>query len=342
MMYYLFALVTLVGLLSTVCKDVLSVVLTNWQEPLGVGLIIGRPPYHLQHNKYRNNDNRIILHHTVFLKCVQLYFSTVTENISVAEGVCLTIDRQPYNPIPSDPLINSYKKPMYTYTGERRDVLGCTSMTTKRFLEVGGDVQHNASRLEEVYGHSLIINPYIRIYQEIYPSQYFPAIDERMIYICKRKKLMSVITTQNFITNYYETNIKVADKLNDTFSRQLMSHQLNKASPMVAPKKRKFCRAPHTNLGANKWCQSTLRKPQRPCQRVNGRVLPQENEDHEMIIVLHGANLLLHWRPNWGGQRQGKILRTPEQTLKNQMNKYWIVKWTNTIESNEQILQNQM
>ena len=175
MMYYLFALVTLVGLLSTVCKDVLSVVLTNWQEPPGVGLIIGRPPYHLQHNKYRNNDNRIILYHTVFLKCVQLYFSTATENISVAEGVCLTIDH-------------------------------CTSTTTKRFhesqkmsqwrsprnisraegnLEFGGD----ASRLEEVYGHSLIINPYIRIYQEIYPSQYFPAIDERMIYICNKKKI---------------------------------------------------------------------------------------------------------------------------------------------------------
>ena len=60
--------------------------------------------------------------------------------------------------------------------------MGCTSPTTKRFaearemsrgrspreisraggnLEVGGDVQLNISRLEAVYGHSLIINPYL-------------------------------------------------------------------------------------------------------------------------------------------------------------------------------------
>ena len=49
---------------------------------------------------------------------------------------------------------------------------------------------------------------------------------------------MNVITTQNFIGNYYEINIKVADKLNNTFSRQLTSHQPNKASPMLAPKKK--------------------------------------------------------------------------------------------------------
>ena len=81
---------------------------------------------------------------------------------------------------------------MYTYTAERRDVLGCTSPTTKRFpearemsrgrsprdisraegnLEVGGDVQPNTSRFEAVYGHSLIINPSLGMYQEIHPCR---------------------------------------------------------------------------------------------------------------------------------------------------------------------------
>ena len=81
---------------------------------------------------------------------------------------------------------------LYTYTAERRDVLGCTSPTTKRFpearemsrgrsprdisraegnLEVGGDVQPNSSRFEAVYGHSLIINPSLGMYQEIHPCR---------------------------------------------------------------------------------------------------------------------------------------------------------------------------
>ena len=81
---------------------------------------------------------------------------------------------------------------LYRYTAERRDVLGCTSPTTKRFpearemsrgrsprdisraegnLEVGGDVQPNASRFEAVYGHSLIINPSLGMYQEIHPCR---------------------------------------------------------------------------------------------------------------------------------------------------------------------------
>ena len=81
---------------------------------------------------------------------------------------------------------------MYTYTAERRDVLGCTSPTTKRFpearemsrgrslrnisraegnLEIGGDVQPNSSQFEAVYGHSLIINPSLGIYQEILPCR---------------------------------------------------------------------------------------------------------------------------------------------------------------------------
>ena len=38
-------------------------------------------------------------------------------------------------------------------------------------LEVGGDVQPNISRLEAVYGHSLIINPYQGMYQEIHPCR---------------------------------------------------------------------------------------------------------------------------------------------------------------------------
>ena len=75
---------------------------------------------------------------------------------------------------------------LYPYTAKRRDVLGCTSRTTKRFpearemsrgrspraegkLEVGGDVQPNTSRLEAVDVHSLIINPYLGMYQEIHP-----------------------------------------------------------------------------------------------------------------------------------------------------------------------------
>ena len=83
-------------------------------------------------------------------------------------------------------------KVLYTYIAERRDVLGCTSPTTKRFpearemsrgrsprdisraegnLEVGGDVQTNSSRFEAVYGHSLIINPSQGIYQEIHPCR---------------------------------------------------------------------------------------------------------------------------------------------------------------------------
>ena len=72
---------------------------------------------------------------------------------------------------------------LYPYTAERRDVLGFTSPKTKRFpdvqdilraernLEVGGDVQPNASRLEAVYGHSLIINPSLGMYQEIHPYE---------------------------------------------------------------------------------------------------------------------------------------------------------------------------
>ena len=38
-------------------------------------------------------------------------------------------------------------------------------------LEVGGDVQPNTSRFEAVYGHFLIINPSLGIYQEIHPCR---------------------------------------------------------------------------------------------------------------------------------------------------------------------------
>ena len=38
-------------------------------------------------------------------------------------------------------------------------------------LKVGGDVQPNTSRLEAVYDHSLIINPYQGVYQEIHPCR---------------------------------------------------------------------------------------------------------------------------------------------------------------------------
>ena len=76
------------------------------------------------------------------------------------------------------------------HTAKRRDVLGCTSPSTKRFpeaweisrgqsprdffraevnLEVGGDVQPKTSQLEAVYSHSLIINPFLRMYQEMHP-----------------------------------------------------------------------------------------------------------------------------------------------------------------------------
>ena len=78
------------------------------------------------------------------------------------------------------PYTASTRDLLYTYTAERRDVLGCTSPTTKRFPEaremsrgrsprdiwrdegnhkVRGDVQPNSSRFEAVYSHSLIINP---------------------------------------------------------------------------------------------------------------------------------------------------------------------------------------
>ena len=36
-------------------------------------------------------------------------------------------------------------------------------------LEVGGDVQPNSSRFGAVYGHSLIINPFLGMYHEIHP-----------------------------------------------------------------------------------------------------------------------------------------------------------------------------
>ena len=56
---------------------------------------------------------------------------------------------------------------------QRRDVLGCTSLTNKRFLErnigVRVDVQPKTSRAEAVYGHSLIINPSLEMYQKIHP-----------------------------------------------------------------------------------------------------------------------------------------------------------------------------
>ena len=72
---------------------------------------------------------------------------------------------------------------LYTYTAERRDVLGNTSPEAREMsrgrsprdilraggnLEVGGDVQPNSSRFEGVYGHSLIINPSLGMYQEIH------------------------------------------------------------------------------------------------------------------------------------------------------------------------------
>ena len=65
-----------------------------------------------------------------------------------------------------------------------RDISG-----TEGNLEVGGDVQPNASRLEAVYGRSLIINPYQGMYQEIHPCmvgsidsvKIFPANDERIL-----------------------------------------------------------------------------------------------------------------------------------------------------------------
>ena len=90
------------------------------------------------------------------------------------------------------PYTASNRDALYTYTAETRDVLGCTSPTTKRFpearemsrgrsprdisraegnLEVGGDVQPNTSRFEAVYGHSLIINPSLGMYQEIHPCR---------------------------------------------------------------------------------------------------------------------------------------------------------------------------
>ena len=40
-----------------------------------------------------------------------------------------------------------------------------------RTLARGGDVQPNPSRLEAVYAHSLIINPYLGMYQEIHPCR---------------------------------------------------------------------------------------------------------------------------------------------------------------------------
>ena len=75
----------------------------------------------------------------------------------------------------------AYRVRMNTYTAERKDVLGCASLTTERSrvprdisraegnLEVGGGVQPSASWFEAVYGHSLIINPSLGICQEIHP-----------------------------------------------------------------------------------------------------------------------------------------------------------------------------
>ena len=49
--------------------------------------------------------------------------------------------------------------------------MGRTSSTTKKNLEVGGDVQPSTSRLEAVYGNSFIINPSLGLYQEIHPCR---------------------------------------------------------------------------------------------------------------------------------------------------------------------------
>ena len=80
----------------------------------------------------------------------------------------------------------------WPYTASSRDILDRTSPPTSKFplalemslgfrprdisrasgnLEVGGDVQPNTSRLEAVYVHSLIINPYQGMYQEIHPCR---------------------------------------------------------------------------------------------------------------------------------------------------------------------------
>ena len=83
---------------------------------------------------------------------------------------------------------------LYPCSTKTREVLGNPSPTTVRFpktreisrgrspgdisraegnLEVGGDgdVQPNSSRFEAVYGHSLIINPSLGMYQEIHPCR---------------------------------------------------------------------------------------------------------------------------------------------------------------------------
>ena len=152
---------------------------------------------------------------------------------------------------------------------------------------------------------------------------------------------MYVITTQNFIGNYYETNIKVADKLNNTFSRQLMSHQPNKVSPMLAPKKRSILpSSPHKpgrqqmmsintaktskavskgewkSFATRKWGSwddnCTWRKPSPPLKAKLKRAKARQNIAH-----------------SWTN-----TVESNEQILDSQMNKYYRIKWTNTAESN--------
>ena len=54
-------------------------------------------------------------------------------------------------------------------------------------LNVIGDVQPNISRLDAVYGHSLVINPSLGIYQEIHPcgaiSIYSAEINPSLVFI---------------------------------------------------------------------------------------------------------------------------------------------------------------
>ena len=49
----------------------------------------------------------------------------------------------------------------HTYSAERRDVLGFTPLTTKRFPEVHLEVKSNAFRREAVYGYYFIIALYV-------------------------------------------------------------------------------------------------------------------------------------------------------------------------------------
>ena len=65
---------------------------------------------------------------------------------------------------------SNFQGRLYPYTAERRDVLDCTSPTTKRFPEPR-EMSWGRSQYIPSQGSSILINPFRGMHQEIHPCR---------------------------------------------------------------------------------------------------------------------------------------------------------------------------